>query len=99
MPCTEFWFLIHYKETYSTHIYLSYQELEQELKKHLPDYEKTGKYFKNKKIYSVLKVDNKQKKAIENGKRYCDEKEKSDNPRFPFSEIGGLIEYLLSKKY
>ncbi len=99
MPCTEFWFLIHYKEGYSSHIYMSCQELEQELKKHLPDYKKTEKYFKNKEIYSVLKDNNKQEKAIKDSKPYCEGKIQSGNPLFPFSEIGGLVEILLSKKY
>ena len=42
-PCLEFWFLLHFKQT--TKYFPKCQNAERELKKYLPDYEKTEKYF------------------------------------------------------
>lgn len=54
-PCLEFWFLLHYKQT--TKYFGTYANLEKELKKHLFDYQKSEKYFKNSRqdIYQRLK--------------------------------------------
>ncbi|MDR0941090.1 MAG: RloB family protein [Bacteroidales bacterium] len=53
-PCLEFWFLQHFEAT-SKH-FETYEQLEKSLKKYLPDYEKTEKYYKNsrKNIYQKL---------------------------------------------
>ncbi|GHU62272.1 hypothetical protein FACS1894123_02920 [Bacteroidia bacterium] len=54
-PCLEFWFLLHYKQT--TKYFATYSDLGKELKKHLPNYQKTEKYFKKSRqdIYQHLK--------------------------------------------
>jgi hypothetical protein len=54
-PCLEFWFLLHYKQTVK--YFSTYAALEKELKKHLSDYQKTEKFFKNSRqdIYQRLK--------------------------------------------
>lgn len=45
--CTELWFLYHFTKNAITRKFNSYNELEKELKKYLPNYEKTEKYFKS----------------------------------------------------
>lgn len=54
-PCLEFWFLLHYKAT--SKYFATYTSLEKELRKHLSDYQKTQRYFKNARqdIYQRLK--------------------------------------------
>lgn len=54
-PCLEFWFLLHYEQTLK--YFATYSDLKKELNKHLPDYQKTEKYFKNSRqdIYQHLK--------------------------------------------
>lgn len=53
-PCLEYWFLLHYTKT-SQH-YKNYDLLKPKLKKYLPDYEKTRKYYMQKNdIYKRLK--------------------------------------------
>jgi len=54
-PCLEFWFLLHYWQTLK--YFATYADIKKELEKHLPDYEKTEKYFKNSRqdIYQHLK--------------------------------------------
>jgi len=45
--CTELWFLYYFSNGVITKKFRSYKELERELKKYRPNYEKTGKYFKS----------------------------------------------------
>ena len=54
-PCLEYWFLQHFEQT--SKYFATYDKLEKPLKKHLPDYEKTEKYYKNSRqnIYQKLK--------------------------------------------
>lgn len=54
-PCLEYWFLQHFEQT--SKCYATFAELERPLKKHLPSYEKTEKYFKNPRqnIYMELR--------------------------------------------
>ena len=54
MPCIELWFLLHFYSVYSNKIYLDYNSVSKELKKHIPDYDKTIKYLKKTKIYDYL---------------------------------------------
>ena len=51
----EYWFLQHFEQT--SKYFVSYDQLEKSLKRHLPDYEKKEKYFKYSKltIYQKLK--------------------------------------------
>jgi len=66
-PCFEFWILLHFED--SSRLYRSYDELVKQLKKHLPDYEKTQKYYtkQNKDIY--LKLLEKLPAATSNAKK------------------------------
>lgn len=53
-PCTEFWFLLHFLPSLSTKTYQTYDELEKELRKYLPGYEKSKRYFKKNPLYPYL---------------------------------------------
>lgn len=44
--CTELWFLYHFTKSTLTREFTSYKEIEKELKKFRPNYEKSDKYFK-----------------------------------------------------
>jgi hypothetical protein len=54
-PCFEYWLLLHFVAT--SRYYDSCDKVIRQLKKHLPDYEKTERYYKrqNKDIYLQLK--------------------------------------------
>lgn len=55
-PCFEYWLLLHFEATVK--FYSTYDEMLKQLKKHLPDYEKTQKYYtkQDKDIYLRLKA-------------------------------------------
>lgn len=91
MPCIEYWFLLHYKN-YSTKIYPTYDSLKTELKKYLPEYDKSNEYFEKVKIYQKLISEGNISKAISSAQKLRNEK--TDNNLFPYSEIDNLLDQL-----
>ncbi len=63
-PCTEYWFLMHYMPRASSKEYADYDAVAQELKKHIPNYEKTEAFFNKTHIYRELKGKGDMVKAI-----------------------------------
>lgn len=64
LPSIEFWFLLHFKKT-NRH-FANYNALKAELKKYIPDYDKTEKYLMQDKWVRVLIFT--QDRAIEHAK-------------------------------
>ncbi len=66
-PCIEFWYLLHFKNI--GQFMPKCETAVKQLKKHLPDYEKTEKYYKkaNNDIYKRLKPN--QEKAVSNARK------------------------------
>ena len=54
-PCTEYWFLMHYMPIPSSKEYPDYNAVVHELKKHIPNYDKTEAFFNKNHIYQELK--------------------------------------------
>ncbi|MGM0431654.1 MAG: RloB family protein [Spirochaetota bacterium] len=94
MPCIEYWFLLHFKKTVSSREYVSYSELKPELLQHIPDYEKTEKYFRMCDFYKMMSKDNKEEHAISLAKEIKKLRERSDSFTFPFTDVYLLIEEL-----
>lgn len=64
-PCTEYWFLMHYMPGPSSKEYANYEAVAQELKKHIPNYDKTEAFFNKTHIYRELKGKGDMEKAIQ----------------------------------
>lgn len=64
-PCTEYWFLMHYMPGPSSKEYADYDAVAQELKKHIPNYDKTEVFFNKTHIYKELKEKGNMERAIE----------------------------------
>ena len=64
-PCTEYWFLMHYMPRPSSKVYANYDAVAQELKKYIPNYEKTEAFFNKTHIYRELKEHGDMSLAIE----------------------------------
>jgi len=97
MPCIELWFLLHFLENYSSRIYMDYNHVITPLKQHIPNYEKTTKFFKSINLYEYLNSNGDFDAANEFAKRLETEKEESDNPFFNFTQINNLITRLKEK--
>lgn len=96
--CSELWFLYYFLKSVQTKEFTSYKQIEEELQKYRPQYEKTEKYFKtvgnlhneftlNKKPLGSLK------QAVTNAKKSMISKER-DGRNYTYSEIHLLIEAL-----
>ena len=64
-PCTEYWFLMHFMPGPSSKEYANYDAVAQELKKHIPNYDKTEAFFNKTHIYRDLKEKGNMVRAIE----------------------------------
>lgn len=96
--CTELWFLYHFSMSAITKEFRSYHELEKELRKYRPQYEKSEKYFKSvadlhKEFTKKREPKGSLEKAIENSKVSIKSKER-DNRDYSYSEIHLLFEAL-----
>lgn len=64
-PCTEYWFLMHFMPSPSSKEYANYDVVAQELKKYIPNYEKTEAFFNKTHIYRELREKGNMERAIE----------------------------------
>ena len=64
-PYTEYWFLMHYMPGPSSKEYADYDAVAQELRKYIPNYDKTELFFNKIHIYRELKEKGDVERAIE----------------------------------
>ena len=63
-PCSEYWFLMHFMPSPSSKEYADYDTVAQELKLHIPNYDKTEAFFNKTHIYRELKEKGDMERAI-----------------------------------
>lgn len=87
-PCFEYWLLLHFEAT--SKFYTTYSDLVKQLKKHLPDYDKSQVYYtkQNKDIY--LRLFSQLPTAIANAKKL--KEFDFDNPNTGVSQMHFLLE-------
>ncbi|GHU83701.1 hypothetical protein FACS189415_6540 [Bacteroidia bacterium] len=66
-PCLEYWYLLHFEHT--SKYFATYERLEKPLKKYLPDYEKSEKYYKNPRLNIYKRLKNNLPEAIVNAQK------------------------------
>lgn len=92
MPCIEYWFLLHYRTSFSTKEYQSFSELKHDLLKAIPDYEKKITYFKKCDFYKKVTNDHNLENAMRYARMLEDRHKDSDSRTFPYSDIFKLVE-------
>lgn len=97
-PCTEFWFLIHFLTDIPNKTYKDQEEVIRELRKYIPGYEKTKKYFKSKSIFETLKENGNLEQAIENSEKLYASIDWEIEYRRAYSQIHKLFHLLLTLK-
>jgi len=97
MPCIEIWFLMHFVD-YSTKEYLDYNSIKVPLKKFIPDYDKTVKFFESNNFYQRLISEGSINNAVKIAERLEAEFDENSSITFPRTSMNELIEYLNSKK-
>lgn len=98
MPSLEFWFLLHFQ--YTTRPFRNAEEAEKELKKHLPNYEKTKKFLGQDNWVKVLCEDGNLQQAITNSEKALKNKlDNQDSSHLPFSKMHLAIEEFETLKH
>lgn len=93
-PCLEFWFLLHFEQTGK--YYDTCDSSSKQLKKYLPDYEKTQKYFTTQNNDIYLKLLKNKTTAIINAKKLG--AFESENTSVALSEMFLILEDKLIKE-
>lgn len=86
MPSIEFWFLLHYQ--YTTRAFQNAKEVEEVLKKHMPEYSKNQEYLKNEQWVQKLCAEGKLDIAISNAEKSVDQMKIDDSgSHHPYSKV------------
>lgn len=93
-PCTEFWFLLHFLPDNTVRRYQNYDQLIPELRKYIPGYEKTKRYFIKTKLYDFLVANGNLDRAKANAERLSLMSKTSIKDRIAYSEIQKVFELL-----
>ena len=93
-PCTEYWFLMHYMPRASSKEYADYDAVAQELKKHIPNYEKTETFFNKTHIYRELKEKGDMARAIEMSRELDQLREKEPEVYKSYSQMYKLFDII-----
>jgi hypothetical protein len=93
-PCTEFWFLLHFLPDNTIRRYQNYDQLIPELRKYMPGYEKTKRYFIKTKLYDFLRANGNLDCAKENADRLSSMSKASPEDRIAYSEIHKVLDLL-----
>lgn len=97
-PSIEFWFLLHYIKT--TRNFQNADEVEKELKKHIPDFLKETSFLEKKKWVEELCANGKLTNALTRASEILAEKTKGDTGEyFPNTKVGEGIGWLEKNKY
>jgi len=78
----------------SSKYYKSYNSLIQDLKKYIPDYEKTERYFKRKNIYKYLQENGDRNKAYQNALFTDSNIEDSDSNQSSYTQLYKIFDEL-----
>ncbi len=100
MPCTEFWFLLHFWTVCKKKSYASCDDVIKELRKSWPQYEKSISFFRATNRFKFLSEHGSIDKSIAIARLLCSLREGPDDYSFCFSEIYKVIELMdrLSKE-
>lgn len=93
-PCTEFWFLLHFLPDNTVRRYQNYDQLIPELRKYMPGYEKTKRYFIKTKLYDFLRANGNLDRAKVNADSLSSMSKASPEDRIAYSEIHKVLDLL-----
>lgn len=86
-PCTEFWFLLHFLPSGSRRSFPSYDALLSELRRYIPAYEKSIRFFRRCDIYKFLVEHGDLEQAKANAARLSELSRQYPEDRIAYSEV------------
>lgn len=93
-PCTEFWFLLHFLPQLSVKHYQTYDDLLPELRRYMPGYEKSVRYFRKINLYRYLTTYGDIDRAMVNSEKLAKMKEKSPEDIIAYCQVHRVLELL-----
>ena len=93
-PCTEFWFLLHVLPGPQVRHFENYDQLLPELRKYIPGYEKSLRFFRKTDIYRYLSEHGDLGKARANAERLSELSMLNPQDRISYSEIYKIFSLL-----
>lgn len=93
-PCIEFWFLLHFLPDKTVRRCQNYDQLIPELRKYMPGYEKTKRYFIKTKLYDYLRANGSIERAKSNAEKLSQMSKFSPEDSIAYSEIYKVIKLL-----
>ncbi len=95
-PCTEYWFLLHFMPQLSQRHFEDYEAVAKELRKFIPDYEKTKNYLQKIHLYDFLSQHGDLSKALRLAKKsvelHDEGNENSYSQMYKLFELLALLE-------
>lgn len=95
-PCTEFWFLLHFMPQLSTKHYASCDDVLPDLRRYMPGYEKTTRYFRKNNLYKYLTEHGDINRAIAYAKELSRLSEASPEDKIAYSQMHLVFELIAS---
>lgn len=95
-PCTEFWFLLHFLPQISTKRYETCEDVLLDLRRYMPDYEKTAHYFRKNNLYNYLTEHGDLRRAIGYAEELTRLSEATPEDRIAYSQMHKVFELILS---
>ena len=93
-PCTEFWFLLHFLPDLAVKCYQTCDDVLVDLRKYMPGYEKTIRYFRKTRLYEYLKANGNPDRAMKYADTLSRLSEASPEDRIAYTEINKVIKLL-----
>ena len=95
-PCTEFWFLLHFLPQISTKHYETSEDVLLDLKRYMPGYEKTARYFRKNNLYKYLTENGDLQRAIGYAEKLSRRSKANPEDRMAYSQMNLVFELIAS---
>ncbi|MCH4155799.1 MAG: RloB family protein [Muribaculaceae bacterium] len=92
--CTEYWFLLHFMPSPSSREFVDYEATVKELKKHIPDYDKSEEFFTKVNIYKYLKENGDLEQAINLSRKLDELRAKEPDVYKSYSQMYKLFDVI-----
>lgn len=93
-PCTEFWFLLHFLPQLPVRHYATCDDVLPDLRRYMPGYEKTTRYFRRNNLYSYLTEHGDLNRAISYAQELSRLSEASPEDQIAYSQMHRVFELL-----
>lgn len=95
-PCTDFWFLLHFLPQLAIKRYATCDDVLPDLRRYMPGYEKTSRYFRKNKLYPYLTANGNLDRAIGYAEKLSKLSEATPEDKLAYSQMHKVFELIAS---